>query len=97
MLEGTPNQTFKFKRKSWVETNDDLRRMYNTNSQLDFKKLLKLLNGRKIFDQLVQNDLRIYDSIQKIATGQEVDYTSSGLLYYPCFKKTLWTNCNRFN
>ena len=37
MLDNTPNQPTKFRTKSWVETNDDLRATYNTNSQIKFK------------------------------------------------------------
>ena len=37
LLGNTPNQTSKFGSKNWVETNDDSRRMYNTNSQIKFK------------------------------------------------------------
>ena len=31
------NQPTKFRTKNWVETNDDLRGTYNTNSQIKFK------------------------------------------------------------
>ena len=37
LLENAPNQTTKFRTKNWVETNDDSRRTYNTNSQIKFK------------------------------------------------------------
>ena len=49
LLESTPNHTSKFKQKSWIEINDESRGMYNTNSQINFEKLLKLLDGKKIF------------------------------------------------
>ena len=39
------------------------------------------------FDQPVKNDLRIYDNIRKIATGQGDDYPIDYLLDYPYFKK----------
>ena len=31
---------------------------------------------KKLFDQLVKNDIRIYDNIQKISTGQGDDFAS---------------------
>ena len=37
------------------------------------------------FGQLVQNDLKTYDSIQKIVIGQADDYTTDCLLDYPYF------------
>ena len=37
LLEDTPNQTTKFRRKNWVEINDDSHVTYNTNSQIKFK------------------------------------------------------------
>ena len=46
-----------------------------------------MINGRNVFDQLVQNDLRTYDNIRKIVIGQEDDYKTGCLLDYPYFKK----------
>ena len=37
LLDNTSNQPFKFKAKNWVETNDESRGTYNTNSQIKFK------------------------------------------------------------
>ena len=37
MLENTANQPSKFRTKSWVEVNDQSRRTYNINSQVEFK------------------------------------------------------------
>ena len=42
LLEKTPNQPSKFRRKNWVEINEDARGTYNTNSQIKSKnKMLK--------------------------------------------------------
>ena len=42
MLDNMPNQPCKFRTKSWVEINNDLRGTYNSNSQIKFKpKILK--------------------------------------------------------
>ena len=40
LLENTPNQQTKFRTRNWVEINDDVRRMKNTNSQIKFKTSL---------------------------------------------------------
>ena len=37
LLENIPNQPNKFRRKSWVEVNDELRGTYNIYSQIKFK------------------------------------------------------------
>ena len=41
-----------------------------------------MADGRNFFDQPVKNNLRTYDNIEKIATGQEDDYTTDCLLDY---------------
>ena len=40
LLENTPNQRTKFRTRNWVEINDDVHRMKNTNSQIKFKTSL---------------------------------------------------------
>ena len=37
LLENKPNQTSKFRTKSWVEINDDSHGVYGTGSQVRFK------------------------------------------------------------
>ena len=46
-----------------------------------------MIDGRKFFDQTVKNNLRTYDKIRKIATGQGDDYTTETLLDYLYFEK----------
>ena len=45
-----------------------------------------MVDGRNFFDQPIKNDLKTYNNIRKIATGQGDDYTTGCLLYYPYFK-----------
>ena len=45
-----------------------------------------MINGQNFFDQPARNNLRAYDSIRKIATGQGDDYTTGCLLEYNYFK-----------
>ena len=40
LLHNIPNQPNKFRTKKWFEIKDDLRGMYNTNSQIIFKTLI---------------------------------------------------------
>ena len=37
LINDTPNQSYKFKTKNWVEINDESRGTYNVNSQIKFK------------------------------------------------------------
>ena len=46
-----------------------------------------LIDGRNFSDQPIKNDLKTYDNIKKIATGQGDDYTTGCLLDYRYFKK----------
>ena len=45
-----------------------------------------MIDGRNFFDQPIKNDLKTYDNIRKIATGQGDDYTTRYLLDYIYFK-----------
>ena len=46
-----------------------------------------MIDEKNVFDQSVKNDLKLYDSIQKVATGHKDDYITGCLLDYPYFKK----------
>ena len=45
------------------------------------------IDGKHLFDQAINNDVKIYENISKIATGQGDDYTTDCLLDYPQFKE----------
>ena len=46
-----------------------------------------MVHGKNFFDQQVKNDLKTYNNIRKIATGQVNDYTTVCLLDYLYFEK----------
>ena len=46
-----------------------------------------MVNGRNVFDKLIENDLKTYDNIQKIATGKGDDFITGYLLDYLYFKE----------
>ena len=46
-----------------------------------------MIGGRNSFDWSIKNDLKTYDNIRKIVTGQGDGYTTGSLLDYPYFKK----------
>ena len=45
-----------------------------------------LINGRNFYDQPINNQIKKYDEIRKIATGKGDDYTTGCLLDYQYFK-----------
>ena len=46
-----------------------------------------MIDGKKVLDQVVRNDIRTSENIRKIATGQGDNYTTGCLLKYPDFKE----------
>ena len=55
--------------------------------KVEIKDYKEYIDGKSIVDQPVKDSLRTYDSIQKVATGQEDDYPTDCLLVYPYFKE----------
>ena len=48
-----------------------------------------MIGGKDFFDQPIKSDLKTYDNIKKIATGQYDYYTTGCLLDYPISKNTI--------
>ena len=48
-----------------------------------------MIDGKNFFDQPINNSIKTYENIRKIATGQGDDYTTGYLLDYPFFKKNI--------
>ena len=46
-----------------------------------------ITDGANFYHLPIENDLKTYDNIRKIVTGQEDDYTTGCLLDYPYFKE----------
>ena len=46
-----------------------------------------MIDGKNAFDQPIKNDIKIYENIRKITTGQDDDYTTGCLLDYNYFIK----------
>ena len=44
-----------------------------------------MIDGKDLFDQPINSNLKTYENIFKIATGQGDDYTNSCLLDYSYF------------
>ena len=56
-----------------------------------------MTHGQNLFDETVRNNLKTYDNIKKIATGQEDDYASGCFLDYKYFKNYHRSRmCNNF-
>ena len=45
-----------------------------------------MIDGKNFFDQPINSNLKIYENIREIATGQEDDHTTGCLLDYNYFK-----------
>ena len=46
-----------------------------------------MTDGKNFFDQSINSDLKTYDNIRRIATGQGDDYRTGCLLNYSYFKE----------
>ena len=46
-----------------------------------------MIDGRKFFDQQAKNNLKTFDVIRKIATGQGDDYATGCLIDFPYLKE----------
>ena len=42
---------------------------------VEIKDYNLMIDGKNFFDYHIKNDLKTYDNVRKIATGQGVDYT----------------------
>ena len=49
---------------------------------VEIKNYNVIIDGRNFFDQAVKNNIRIYDNIRKVTTGQGDDYTTGYLLEF---------------
>ena len=54
---------------------------------VEIKDYNVMIDGQNFFDQPAKNNLRTYDNIKKVATGQDDDYTTSCLFDYNCLNK----------
>ena len=46
------------------------------------------IDGRNLFDQPIDDDIKTYKNIRKTATGYGDDDTTGCLFDYPCFKES---------
>ena len=61
LLDIASNEPSKFRTKNWVEINDESKESYNANSDIRFNVF---------FDQPINSDLKTYENVRRIATGQ---------------------------
>ena len=55
--------------------------------KVEMKDYNILIDGKNFFDQPINSELKTYENIRKIATGQWGDYTTGCLLDYSYFKE----------
>ena len=46
-----------------------------------------MIDDKNVFDQPINSNLKTYENIRKVATGQGDDYRTGCLLDYSCFKE----------
>ena len=68
--------------------NEDYRPSHSTYylPKVEIKDYSVIINGKNIFDQPINSNVKTYENIRKIATGQGDDYTTGCLLDYFYFK-----------
>ena len=54
--------------------------------RVDITNYNVLIDGRNVYDQSINDQIKKYDEIRKIATGKGDDYTTGCLLEYQYFK-----------
>ena len=74
---------FLFKRLKMIHIEQDKQDFF---PKVEIKDYNVLIDGQKCVGTLVKNNIRRYENIRKIATGQEDDYSNGYLLDYPYFK-----------
>ena len=72
---------------SYENEDDRLRRTVYYVPKVEIKDCNVKIDGRNYFDQPINVDIKTYENIWKIATGQGYDYTTFCLLDYNYFKK----------
>ena len=70
---------------SFENTNDRISYRRHCLPQVETKNYNVMIDGWNFFDQPINNNLRTYDNIQKIAACQGGNYTTGCLLDYPYF------------
>ena len=53
---------------------------------MEIKDYNNTIDGKNAFDKPINSDLKTFENIRRIATGQEDDYTMGYLLDYSYFK-----------
>ena len=68
--------------------NEDDRTSHSTYylPKVEIKDYNVMIDGKNFFDQPINSDLKTYENIRKIATGQGDDYTTGCLLDYSYFR-----------
>ena len=61
--------------------------MKMTEHHIQVKDYSVMIGGKNFFDQPINSDLKTYENIRRIATGQGDDYTTGCLLDYSYFKE----------
>ena len=68
-----------------LQTEQSHKKYFLGNTEL--RECSVMIDGRNIFDQHVKTDIRIYEKIRKVTTGQRDNYTTGYLFWLSLFQK----------
>ena len=71
---------------SYENENDITAHKWNYLPKVEIKDYNVKIDGNKFFDQPINKNIKTYEKIKKIGTGQGDGYTTDCLLDYPYFK-----------
>ena len=93
LLNNTSNQVSKFRKKNWIEINDQSRRVYNTNSDIRFKATMlksSLCDYSDVYI-LVKGAIKITRAGDQ-AAARQADERDKGVIFKNCAP---FINCKR--
>ena len=91
LLDDASNQPSKFKRKNWVEINDESKGIYNVNSQIKFKAIMlesRLCDYSDAY--ILVNEKITITGAGDDATARQTDERDKGVAFKNCAP---FTNC----
>ena len=85
LLDNAPNQLSKFRRKNWIEINDQSRGVYNTNSDITFKTTMLKSTLSDYSDVYILVKTRVTINREgDDAAARQADERNKGVIFKHC-------------
>ena len=85
LLDNAPNQLSKFRRKNWIEINDQSRGVYNTNSDITFKTTMLKSTLSDYSDAYILVKTRVTINREgDDAAARQADERNKGVIFKHC-------------